>query len=99
MPWKNGYLMPLRGRVYRRLTVWCLKAVFNSIQLYHGDQFTYPCFIGVLLTSTPHNIFTSHWLFSHMTIVETMDSSKRGMGPVAMARSSIHGMNIGRAED
>ena len=28
--------------------------------------------------------FPSHWLLSHITIVETIDSSERGMNPVAM---------------
>ena len=28
--------------------------------------------------------FPSHWLPSHITIVETMDSNERGMNPVAM---------------
>ena len=36
------------------------------------------------LTGTPHNIFPSHWLLSHITIVETTDSGERGMNPVAM---------------
>ena len=29
-------------------------------------------------------IFPSHWLLSHVTIVETTDSGERGMNPVAM---------------
>ena len=28
--------------------------------------------------------FPSHWMLSHITIVETMDSSERGMNPTAM---------------
>ena len=39
---------------------------------------------GFLLTSTPHNIFPSHCLLSHITTVETTDSGERGMNPVAM---------------
>ena len=49
------------------------------------SQCTYQCFPGVVLTSTPYNIFfPSHWLLSHITIVETMDSFERGMNPVAL---------------
>ena len=33
--------------------------VFNTVfQLYHSGQCTYPCFPGVLLTSTPHSILS-----------------------------------------
>ena len=36
--------------------------VFNAVStvfhLYRGGQCTYPCFPGVLLTSTPHNILS-----------------------------------------
>ena len=28
------------------------------LQLYHGGQCTSPCFPGVVLTSTPHNILS-----------------------------------------
>ena len=52
---------------------------FSTVfQLYHGDQCTY------LLTSTSTIFFPSHWLLSHITIVETTDSGERGMNPVAM---------------
>ena len=51
-------------------------------QLHHSGQCTYPCFPWVLLTSTI--FFPSHWLLSHITIVETTDSSERGMNLVAM---------------
>ena len=37
-------------------------------------------FLLVLLTI----FFTSHWLLSHITIIETMDSSKRGMNPMVV---------------
>ena len=29
-------------------------------------------------------LFSSHWLLSHITFVETMDSHKRGINPDAM---------------
>ena len=32
----------------------------------------------------PTIFFPSHWLHSHMTILEIMDSGERGMNPVAM---------------
>ena len=67
-------------------------------RLYRGGQCTYPCFPGVLLTSAQHNIFSKRWLLSHMTIVETTDSSERGMNPVAMT-VEILGKNKGRAGD
>ena len=52
---------------------------FSTVfQLHHGGKCTYPCFPGVVL------ITTSHWLLSHITIVETVDSGERGMDPVAM---------------
>ena len=45
----------------------------------------YPRFSRVLFTSSFYTVlFESHWLLSHITFVETMDSSKRGMNPVAM---------------
>ena len=40
--------------------------------------------------------FPGHWLISHITIVEAMDSGERGMNPVAM---TILGKNTDRAGD
>ena len=40
------------------LTVWCFTPYSKVFQLYCGGQCTYPCFPGVLLTSTPHNILS-----------------------------------------
>ena len=57
-------------------------SVFNSISFISQQQ--YQCFPGDLLTSTPHNILSSHWLLSHITVVETKNSSEREMNPVAM---------------
>ena len=70
--------------VVPRSTVWCLTPFSTLFQLCRGSQCTYPCFPGVLLTSTPHNIFSSHWLLSHITLVDTTDSGERGMNPVLM---------------
>ena len=42
---------------------------------------------GVWLQQQPEDssiFFPSHWLLSHITIVETADSGERGMNPVAM---------------
>ena len=50
-------------------------------------QCTYQCFPRVLLTIIPQYVticFPSHFLLSHTTIVETMNSGERGMNPVAM---------------
>ena len=56
---------------------------FSTVfQLYLGDQCTYPCFPGFLLTSTI--FFPSHWLLSHISIVETTNSGERGINPVTM---------------
>ena len=72
---------------------WCLTTPFSIVfRLHHGDQCTYPCFHGFHLTSSPHNstiFFPSHWLLSHITIVETTDSGEKGMNPVAMIILSL----------
>ena len=50
---------------------------FSTVfQLYHSGQCTYPCFPGVLLTSTPHDILSN--------IVETTNSGEKEMNPVPM---------------
>ena len=51
----------------------------------------------ILLTVLRTIFFPSHWLLSHITIVETMDSGERGMNLVAL--SSIHERNIGQDGD
>ena len=43
-----------------------------------------PCFLGVLLTSTPCIIPSKPLAAFPLTIVETTDSGERGMNPVAM---------------
>ena len=58
-----------------------LKVVFNS-QLCGSSECTYPCFPRVLLTSTPNNIHFKPMAAPRITIVETVDSGKRGMNPV-----------------
>ena len=58
--------------------------VSTVIHLYHGGQCTYPCFHGVLLSSTQHNILSKPLAAFHITIVEITDSGERGMNPVAM---------------
>ena len=63
---------------------WCLKPFSTVFQLYDGSQRTYPCFPGVLLTNTLHNIHSKPLAASHVTIVETMGSSERGMNPIAV---------------
>ena len=69
----------------KKIMEWCLTRFSTAFQLYHSGQCTYPCFPGILLTSTPHNILPSHWLLSYITIVEITDSGERGMNPVAMS--------------
>ena len=40
------------------LIVWCFTSFTTVFRLYCGSQSTYPCFPGVLLTSTLHNILS-----------------------------------------
>ena len=40
------------------LIVWCLTLLSTEFQLYRCGQCTYPCFPGVLLSSTTHNILS-----------------------------------------
>ena len=57
-------------------------AVFNSISFISASAPTHAClefFSPVLCTI----FFPSHWQLCHITIVETMDGSERGMNPVA----------------
>ena len=61
--------------------------VLNSIsdfQLYRCGHWTYPFLPGILFTTTPHNILLSHWLLSHITFAETMDSSEKGINPMTI---------------
>ena len=56
---------------------------FSTVfQLHCGGQCTYPLFPGVLFTGISTLFFPSHWLLSHIIIVETIDSGERGMNPV-----------------
>ena len=50
-------------------------ALFQLI--YHGSQYTYPRFPGVLLTVHCLVFFPCNWLHSYISIVKTMDSSER----------------------
>ena len=78
--------------------VLCLKPLSTVIQLYCGGQCTYPCFLRVLLPVLHTIFFLSHWLLSHITIVETTDSSEREC-ILSQWISSILGKNIGHARD
>ena len=61
------------------------KTLFSTVfQLYHGSPCTYPCFPGVLLPSTPHNILSKPLAAFPCTIFKTMDSGESGMNPVAI---------------
>ena len=66
------------------LILWCLTPFPTLFQLYRDGKCTYPCFPGALSPVLPTIFFPSHWLLSHITIVETTDSGERGMNPVAM---------------
>ena len=58
---------------------------FSTVfQLDRGSHCTYPCFPGILLTSSPHNILSKPLSALHITIVDTTDSGERGMNPVSM---------------
>ena len=54
---------------------------FKSVQL---PSVHIPVFPGVLLPVLCTIFFPNHWLLSHIAIVEVMDSSERGINPVAM---------------
>ena len=60
-------------------------AIFNSISVLSQR----PAHLSLLSWSSFNQysrtiFFSSHWLRSHITIVETTDSDERGMNPVAM---------------
>ena len=38
-------------------------------------------------------LFSSHWLLSHIPIVETIDNAERGMNPVTMTIFNSRGSN------
>ena len=61
-----------------------LNAISTLFQVYCGDQYIYPCFLGVLLTSALHNNLSKATGCFPTYTVETMDSSERGMNHVKM---------------
>ena len=65
-----------------RWIVWCLKPFATVFQLYHCGQCTDPCFPGVLLTSTPHNILSKP--LAAFPLNHCQNNSEKGMNPVAM---------------
>ena len=71
------------------LIVWCLTSFSTVFQLSRGSHCTYPYFPGVPLTSTSHNI-----LSKPLAIVETMNSSERGMNPIAMTIKNPRTSNL-----
>ena len=76
--------MPLFTQVVKSqdcvVIVWHLTLFSTEFQLYRSGQCTYPCFPGVLLTSTPHNILSKPLAaFQHNHC-----RNNGGMNPVAM---------------
>ena len=60
--------------------VWCLTLFSTLFNLYCGSHCTFSCFAKFLFSPVLHTIFfPSHWLLSHITIVETMDSGERNV--------------------
>ena len=59
----------------------CFQQNFSYIMAASAPIYAFLEFIEPVLCTI---FFSSHWLLSHITIVETMDSSERGMNPVAM---------------
>ena len=57
-PYSRGHMFILIRMKAVRLIERCLTPFATVFQLYHGGQWTYPCFHGVLLSSTPHNILS-----------------------------------------
>ena len=75
-PWLNK--CPLANQ-YRFIDCMVFSTVFNSI-------LRLPVLLPMFSWSSlyQHNILSSHWLLSHITIVETMDRGERRMNPVVM---------------
>ena len=73
-------------QIFRLWIIWCLfNALFNSI------SFTSPRPVHLFMLSRSSFLpvsrkifFPRHWLFSHFTMEETVDSSERGINPAAM---------------
>ena len=61
-----------------------ISVVFNIMSVILRVMCIYPCFSGVLKIELCTLFYASNWLFSHITIVETTDSCRRGMKPVAI---------------
>ena len=58
---------------------------FSTVfQLYCGGQCTYPCFPGVVLTSTPHNILSKPLAAFPHNHCRNNGRGERGMNPVSM---------------
>ena len=68
------------GWIIDRMTA-CRLTFSTLFHLYRGSQCTYP---SIQLPVVPIIIFISHWLLSHITIIETIDSGKRRMNSAAM---------------
>ena len=69
------------------LIEWCLSPFSTVFLLYRGGQCTYPCFRGILLTSTRHNILSeplTAFLHDHCRNNGQAGSGASGMNPVAM---------------
>ena len=59
--------------------------VFNTIStLFTGASAPIHAILKLFLPVLSTILFPSHWLLSHITIGETMDSSERGMNTVTM---------------
>ena len=61
------------------LIVWSLTIFSTLFQLYFNSH-VFQFFLPLLCTI----FFPSHWCLSHITIVETMDNSARGINPVTL---------------
>ena len=58
--------------------------VFNSISVISQLPVHLPVLFRSSLLVLRTIFCLGHWMLSHVTIVETMDSGERGMNPVAM---------------
>ena len=73
------FLENIENIVEDRLTVWCLTPFSTVFQLYLSGRCTYPCFPGVLLTSTPYNILPKPLAAFPHNHYQTMNGSERRM--------------------
>ena len=69
-----------KGLFGKGLIIWSLTTFSTLFQLYCNSHVFQEFFLPLLCTI----FFPSNWWLSHITIVETMDNSERGINPVTL---------------